>query len=180
MKPVLSHPLRLTDLPRTKPVHVRLVPDEGQLEALSDRLDVDVLRKVRLEGDLAALGKTDWLFQGQLGATIVQPCRVTTHPVTTRVDETLLRTYSATYETPEGEEAEMPEDDSIEPLPGVLDMGDVLEEALALVIPDFPRAEGADEIDLSVAPPGAEPIDDDKIKPFAALASLKARMDKDD
>lgn len=177
MKPILSHPLRLTDLPQRKVTRLRLVPDEGQLEALADRLDVDVLRKVRLEVALAPGPGRDWTLTGHLGATVVQPCRVTTEPVTTRIEDAVARRYTPDLEDPEGEEVEMPEDDSVERLPDILDLGDVLEEALALAIPAFPRADGAEDIDLSAAPPGVEPLSDEAAKPFAALAALKAKME---
>ena len=45
------------------------------------------------------------------------------------------------------------------------------------MIPEFPRAEGAEDIDLTVQPPGAEPLSDEAVKPFAGLAALKARME---
>ena len=176
MKPVLSRPLRLADLPQRNATPVRLVPDEGELEALADRLDLDGLRKVKMEGTLRPEG-ADWLLEAMLGATMVQPCRVTTDPVTTRVDEVIRRRYTADPPAPEGDETAMPEDDTVEPLPAVLDVGAVLEEALSLAVPAYPRAAGAEEIDLAAAPPGAAPLDDDAVRPFAGLAALRARMD---
>ncbi|WP_308914812.1 DUF177 domain-containing protein [Jannaschia sp. LMIT008] len=176
MKPILSHPMRLSDLPRRKPVAFRLIPDEGGLESLSDRLGVDALRKVRFEGAIHPQGKSDWVLKATLGATVVQPCRVTTDPVVTRIDEEVARTYAADYVEPAGDDVEMPEDDGLEPLPATLDVGAVLEEALALAIPAFPRAPAADEIDVAAVPPGADPIDDDTVKPFAGLAALRDRM----
>ncbi|MGB3556402.1 MAG: DUF177 domain-containing protein [Jannaschia sp.] len=181
MKPVLSHPLRLADLPQRKPTPVRLVPDQGQLEALADRLDVDEFRKVRLDGTLTPGPGRDWTFAGHLGATAVQPCRVTTDPVTTRIEEDVTRRYASDYVVPDEEEVEMEADENIEPLPAILNLGDLLEEVLALAIPAFPRVEGAEDIDLNAAPPGAAPLEtDEKVKPFAALAALKARMEGKD
>lgn len=179
MKPILSHPIRFADLPQRKPTQVRLVPDEGQLEDLADRLSVDLFRKVRLDVELQPGPGRDWTLTGKLGATVVQPCRVTVEPVTTRIEETVERRYTPDMTTPEGEEVEM-DDDTLEPLPAILDLGDVLEEALALAIPEFPRAEGADEIDMTAAPKGAAPLTDDAVKPFAGLAALKAKMEGDD
>ena len=180
MKPILSHLLRLADLPQRKPTHVRLVPDAGQLEALSDRLGVDALRKLRFEATLTPGPGRDWTLEGTLGATVVQPCRVTTDPVTTRLEEVVSRRYSADFDPAaalvENEETEM-DDETLEALPAVLDMGDVLEEVLALAIPAFPRAPGAEDLDLSVAPPGAEPLTDESVKPFAGLAALRAKLD---
>lgn len=181
MKPVLHHPIRLSDLSQRKSTAVRLVPDAGQLEALADRLGVDALRKVRLDAELVPGPGRDWTLSGHLGATIVQPCRVTTEPVTTRIDESVARRYVADWAEPEAEEIEMPEDDATEPLPETLDLGLVLEEALALSIPPFPRAENAEEIDLTAAPPGATPFaEDERVKPFAGLAAFRARMTDED
>jgi len=176
MKPILSHPVRFADLPQRKSTHVRLVPDEGQLEDLADRLSVDMFRKVRLDLELSPGPGRDWTLTGKLGATVIQPCRVTTEPVTTRIEEPLERRYTPDLTTPEGEEVEM-DDDTLDPLPAVLDLGDVLEEALALAIPEFPRAEGAEDLDMTAAPDGVEPLTDDAVKPFAGLAALKAQMD---
>ena len=178
MKPVHSHPIRLSDLGRRKATTARLVPDDGELEALADRLGVDALRKVRLEVELSPGPGRDWRLTGRLGATVVQPCRVTTEPVTTRIEEEVERRYVADWAEPEDDEIEMPEDDTVEPLPDTLELGAVLEEALTLAIPPFPRAEGAGEIDLTAAPPGAAPLDaDGAAKPFATLAALRARME---
>ena len=79
-----------------------------------------------------------------------------------------MRRYTPDVTTPEGEEVEM-DDDTLEPLPAVLDLGDVLEEVLALAIPEFPRADGADEIDLTAAPEGAEPLTDEASSPSRGL-----------
>ena len=176
MKPILSHPVRLADLPQRKVTHVRLSPDEGQLEDLADRLNVDLFRKVRLDLQLSPGPGRDWTLTGKLGATVVQPCRVTTDPVTTRIEEDVTRRYTPDLTTPEGEEVEM-DDDTLEELPAILDLGSVLEEALALGIPEFPRAPSADEIDLTATPPGAEPLTDDAVKPFAGLAALRAKLE---
>ncbi len=182
MKPVLSHPLRLSDLPRRKTTRFNLVPDAGQLEALADRMNVDAVKKVRLEVALTAGQGNDWLLEGHLGATVIQPCRVTTDPVTTRIEEDVRRLFTNDLPEPSGEEMEMPEDDGVEPLPTLLDLGDILEEVLILSIPAYPRAEGAEDLDLSAAPPGVEPLSDEAMKPFAGLAALKDKLEggKDD
>lgn len=177
MKPILSHPLRLADLPQRKATAVRLVPDAGRLEALADRFDVDALRKVRFDVELSPGPGSDWTLAGRLGATVVQPCRVTTDPVTTRIDEPVARRYVAGYVEPEADEAEMSDDDATEALPTTLDLGQLMEETLWLAIPRFPRADGADQIDLTAAPSGAAPLTDEVVRPFSGLAALRARME---
>ena len=72
----------------------------------------------------------------------------------------------------------MPEDDEAEPLPAVLDLSEVMQEALALALPAFPRAEGVELGEAVYTEPGAEPMTEEKVKPFAGLAALKKRMEE--
>jgi uncharacterized metal-binding protein YceD (DUF177 family) len=71
----------------------------------------------------------------------------------------------------------MPEDDSTEPLPEIIDLTEVLREALALALPLYPRAPGAELGEAVFAAPGAAPIRDADLRPFAALASLVRKED---
>lgn len=178
MTPVLSQPRPVADLPTRAPTAIALVPDADQLSVLADRLGLVDLRKVRLAGVLRSEGP-DWVIEARLGATMVQPCRVTAEPVTTRIDEPVLRRFAADMPLPAGDDDEMPEDDTVEPLGAVIDPGAVLEEALSLAVPPFPRAPDAEALDLTAAPPGAAPLTDEARRPFAGLAALRARMDGD-
>jgi uncharacterized metal-binding protein YceD (DUF177 family) len=109
---------------------------------------------------------------------VVQPCVVTLAPVTTRIEEDVERRFLADPPPmPEGE-VEMPGDESAEPLPDVIDLGAVLAEALALALPDYPRAEGAALEEAQFAAPGTRPMSDDDAKPFAGLAGLRDDLDK--
>jgi uncharacterized metal-binding protein YceD (DUF177 family) len=133
------------------------------------------VRKLRFEGTLHPEGRADWRLEADLGATVVQTCVVTLEPVTSRIDEAVMRRYAAEVDQPEGAgEYEMPEDDTLEPLPAVLDLGAVMAEALALALPPFPRARGADLGEAVFAPPGVQAMRDDDALPFAGLrAALK-------
>jgi uncharacterized metal-binding protein YceD (DUF177 family) len=94
--------------------------------------------------------------------------------VTTRIDEAVERRFLAHWSEPEpGSETEMPEDDSVEPLGAEIDPVAVMEEALAMALPDYPRAEDAELGDAVFSEPGAEPLTDEAAHPFAALAKLK-------
>ncbi|WP_342748693.1 DUF177 domain-containing protein [Litoreibacter ponti] len=170
--------LRLADLPSRVPTPISHIPNADALAALAEALDISAVRKLRLEGVLKPMGKTDWRLEARLGATVVQPCVVTLEPVTTRIEEPLERNYLADYEPPTEAELEMDGDDISEALPATLDLSEVAAEALALALPPFPRAEGAELGQRDFAPPGAEPLDDDAVKPFAGLAELKAKMER--
>lgn len=167
----LTLPLRVADLPARKPTRFEIVPDEAQLALLAAELGLSQLRKLRFKGELRPRGKRDWDLAADLGATVVQACIVTLDPVTTRIEEAVLRRYTAGLTPPTGEEVEMPEDDTEEPLPEVIDPGAVMAEALALALPLYPRAEGA-QADIQVAPPGAEPLTEAAMRPFAGLDKL--------
>ena len=86
------------------------------------------------------------------------------------------RRYLADMKVPEGDEVEMPEDDTSEPLPEVIDLSEVAAEALALALPEYPRAPGAELGEAVHAAPGVAPLTDAALKPFAGLASLAERL----
>ncbi|MCT4682920.1 MAG: DUF177 domain-containing protein [Roseicyclus sp.] len=169
-------PLALARLSRAADRPISVTPDAQTRARLADELGLDALRKLRLEGRLIPTGKRDWRLEAVLGATVVQPCVVTAAPVTTRIDEPLTRRYLADMPEPEGDEVEMPEDDSAEPLPDTLDLLAVMTEALALALPPYPRAEGAELGAAVFAPPGVAPMTDEDAKPLAGLAALRDRL----
>ena len=116
---------------------------------------------------------------GQLGATVVQPCVVTLAPVVTRIEEPVGRSFVAGWEPPQGDEVELPEDVDTEPLGTAIDLGAIMVEALALALPAWPRAEGADLDEAVFTEPGKAPMTDDDAKPFAGLAALRDKLSKD-
>jgi uncharacterized metal-binding protein YceD (DUF177 family) len=168
--------LPLPRLPRGSETPVALEPDAPTRNALAEEMGLLGLRKLRLRGRLIPEGAHDWRLEATMGATVVQACVVTAARVTTRLDEPVSRRYLATMPEPEGGEVEMPEDDTAEPLPPVLDLEVVLSEALALALPLYPRAEGADLGTAQFAPPGVAPMTDADAKPLAGLAALRDRM----
>jgi uncharacterized metal-binding protein YceD (DUF177 family) len=139
-------------------------------------MDLLALRKLSFTGDLAASGSADWQMTGRLGATVVQPCSVTLAPVTTRIDAAVSRLYQPVFVAVDAPEAEMPEDDTLEPLGAWIDPGEVMREALALHLPEYPRADGAELGEMTVAEAGVTPLRNDDLKPFAGLAELRAQM----
>ena len=169
--------LRLTDSARRRETPFEFVPDAEARAALARRLDVPGIRKLRLTGTLTPRGKADWDLDAELGATVIQDCVVTLTPVTTRIDEPVTRRFRADPGLPDGPgEVEMPEDDTIEPLPDTLDLSDVAAEALALALPEWPRAEGVEMGPANFAGPGIRPMTDEDARPFAGLAALKGAL----
>jgi uncharacterized metal-binding protein YceD (DUF177 family) len=174
----------VADLPKNRETAFDLSPDAEARRAVAEALGLDAVKKLRLTGTLAPLGRTDWRLEARLGATVVQPCVVTLQPVTTRIDADVERTYladAAGLDAAEaGDEAEMPEDVTLEPLPPVIDLARVMEEALALEVPDYPRAPGAELEGAQVTAPGAAPMTDEDARPFAALKGLRDKLSDGD
>lgn len=174
--PDATRPLPTGALSRRRNHGFVLRPETAALAAMAGELGALSLRKVRLEGVLIPEGQEDWRLEATLGATAVQPCVVTASPVTTRIDQPVLRRFLADMPAPAPGEIESPEDDSIEPLGASIDLMAVLHESLALALPDYPRAtsapaDAAEEPEVEDAPPApARP------NPFAVLATLRGNM----
>ena len=170
--PVYSHLLRLADLPVRKPTRFSLAPGSDARSALAEAFGITAVSALTFKGELRAGGNKDWQLTAELDAEVEQPCVVTLAPVVTDIHEPVLRRYVADLPPPEAEETEMPEDDSIEPLPETIDLGAVMAEALALALPLYPRSRGA-RLDQPVfCQPGVAPLTDEALRPFADLADI--------
>lgn len=167
--------LRLGDL-GGRPRDVTFAPDEAARARLAEALGIEAVRSLRLAGRLEPEGRTDWRLAARLEAVAVQACVVTLEPVETVIDEPVERLYVEGFVEPEATEAEMP-DETREPLPAAIDLAVVAQEALALALPPFPRAPGAELGEAVFAEPGVEPLTDEAARPFAGLAALRGRME---
>jgi uncharacterized metal-binding protein YceD (DUF177 family) len=165
--------IRMSDLKHRQPTSVTVEPDAAGRQAVAQDLGIVGVKKLRLTGTLTPLGKRDWQLDATLGATVVQDCIITLAPVTTRIEEPVIRRYLADMAAPGPGEVEMPEDDTAEALPVDLDLAAVMIEALALALPPYPRAPGAEIGEMTVTEPGAVPLSSDTVKPFASLAALR-------
>ena len=168
--------LRVAELSQNAQTPFSLRPDADSLRKIAEELDLSALRKLSFEGRLKALGRSDWQLESRLGATVVQPCVVTLEPVQTRIDVDVTRLFVQDYEEPEETEVEMAEDDRTEPLGAWIDPAVVMIEALALEIPEYPRADGAELGQAVYTKPGEAPMTDEDARPFAGLANLKDQL----
>ncbi|MFN4159428.1 MAG: YceD family protein [Gemmobacter sp.] len=171
-----SHAWPLRQLPARKALHFDLVADDATRARIAAALGLIDLRALRLKGEIRPEGRNDLVLEGWLTAHAVQPCAVTLAPVHANIAEAVRRRFVADWQEPTGDEVELPEDTDSEPLPEVIDGGHVAVEALALALPLYPRAPGADLGEASFAPPGTAPLHDQDLRPFAGLAALKDRM----
>ena len=174
-----NHTFRVATLPARKPQRFRLTPSAKDRATLAKELDITAIAALTFEGEIRAEGREDYRLDGRLKGTVEQPCVVTLAPVVTKIDTPVRRRYSASYVAPTGEEAEMPEDDTLEPIPEVIDLRDIAAEELALALPDWPRAPGAELGEAVFAAPEAAPLRDADLRPFAGLQALKDKLEKD-
>lgn len=183
-QPSADHILTPAGLSRRKQTQFAIHPDAEALADLASELDVTSLRKLAFTGTLQPLGKADWQLTADLGVTAVQPCTITLEPVTTRIQTPVVRRFVDQLPLPgEGSEEEdefggtaMLDDETLEPLGKQIDLWAVLLEALALALPDYPRAAGAEIGQISLTEPGKTAMTDADTKPFAGLAALKGKL----
>lgn len=124
---------------------------------------------------------------GTVRAQAQQACVVTLTPVQTTISEDISRGFIPRAHLPDYEpnaEYELADDpeigDAPEPLDEMIDLGEIAAETLALALPVWPRAADAALEKTTAAPPGADPIREADIKPFAALAALRKNSDEDE
>lgn len=165
---------RVAQLNPHRPIPVDIRPDDGLLRQLAQELDVTRIESLRLDGRLSAQGDQDWMFTGHVSGVVIQPCVVTLEDVVTSIEEDIRRIWVHDYQHPQDDEMEMG-DEEVDPLGAVIDMGDVLSEALSLALPQYPRLEAVPEPD---AAPQEASGDEGKRKPFADLATLLQKRDK--
>jgi len=148
--------------------------------SLAGELDLLALKKPSLKGTLTPDGSDDWLLKARFGATVQQACVITLAPVTTRIDDTVERLFVRALpdfgDLEEDAEVEMPDDERVEALGNTIELVDVFREALALALPPYPRAEGAELEEAVFTEEGKEALTDKDTKPFAGLAALKAKL----
>ncbi len=171
--------LQLSRLNRASDTDFALDPDAGARAKIAQDLGIRSVRKLRLHGRLRAEERYDWQLNAKLGATVVQECVVTLEPVTTRIDVDVTRSYRTDLPEPEGDDWEMPEDDTVEDLPQHLNLTNLMVEALALALPDYPRAPGVELGEAVFTAPGVAPMTDEDAKPLAGLAALRDKLQED-
>lgn len=170
--PSFAHRLRVAHLNPRAPNPIDLKPDAAARKAIAAGLDLPGLPVLRFTGEVVARGNDAWVLTCRLTARVVQPCVVTMEPVETPISEEVRRIFTPHMAAPTEEEIEMP-DDEMEPLGQFIDAGAVMIEALALALPLYPRAEGAEP--FGTGTDDASGDDDDRRKPFAGLGDLLNR-----
>jgi uncharacterized metal-binding protein YceD (DUF177 family) len=174
----ISLPFPVRGLPTRKAQRFDLKTTVESRALLAALLGITAVHSLRFKGEIRPLGRNDFELIADLQAQIEQPCTVSLQPVLTDITETVTRRYLSDLPEPEADEMEVPEDDTTEPLPDVIDAGAVAAEALALALPAYPRAPGQELGTAVFGPEGQAPLTDEAIRPFAGLAGLAAKLGK--
>lgn len=161
---------RVAQLNPRQPTSFALTPDADARAVIAAELGLTSLPALRFAGEIRPAASDAWQVTGKLTAKVVQPCVVTLAPVKTALAQDVQRIFSPHTKTPEGEDVEMP-DDETEPLGQFIDIEAIMTEELTLALPLYPRAEGAE----LPAPDDAD--DPTNRKPFAGLADLLKNRD---
>lgn len=163
-------------------VEETLSATEEECAALAARFRIPAVN--RLEGRLRVRRPSSRgpivRIEGELSAEVVQTCVVTLEPVTQRVAESFVHLFTEAAGPPQ-REVVVPvgeEEDTPEPLEGgVIDLGEVLAEQLALALDPYPRAPDAVFAGASFGADEAHEEEDERAEesPFAALDRLKTK-----
>lgn len=166
------HAYRVADLPTKRQTRFAYRPDANERSEIAKALGLQGLKKLSFTGEISPLGRRDWRLTAKLGASITQGCVVTLEPVNTRIDAEITREFHKELGEPTGDEFEMPEDDTVEELGDFIDPYLIMQESLAIEMPDYPRSPTAEAANTIVTEPGKAAMTDDDAKPFAVLADL--------
>lgn len=187
--PPFRRPIDARRLAQGRPIEIAEAADAAERAAVARALDLMALEALEIRGALAPAERRGWRFDGELRAELAQRCVATSEPAPASVIEPIVRVW-----LPEAKIGREPlvddavivhppgsaDDDEPEPLEAGVDLGAVAVEALALALDPYPHAPGVEPVEAAAAPPGVEPLRDEDLKPFAALAKLKRKSTDDD
>ncbi|MEM6623390.1 MAG: YceD family protein [Pseudomonadota bacterium] len=180
--PRLDGVVNTVRLARNEPHSFDVAAKPEDCSAAARFLGIRSLDGLRLKGKLVPLADDVWRAEGRLTAVAVQDCVVTLEPVEQKIDEQVRRLYLPEDGDDEGGlptgeiDLDMEQDDDPDTYATEIDLGALALEAVALALDSYPRADGAALTSSQAAPPGAEPLTDDALKPFAKLEALRAKM----
>lgn len=172
----------------SRPVQVDLLPakisrqtisaEPSECVAVARRLAIVEVKSLVAKISLEPLGRTGLIrVNGKLTAEVVQNCVVSLVPISASIEDEFELTFGPPEAAlDESEEIEVSWDSQDPPDPiidGIIDLGEVVVEHLALALDLFPRAPEA----AFVPPPELEDIPEVKVNPFAVLANLRRKKD---
>lgn len=176
----LARPIPVRRLSRRQDTPFAIEADAAERAALTRFLGVEGVGRLSFEGKLSPAGEEGWQVEGRLVAELEQTCVVTLEPVETRHDAALERLYLPADRFVAESEVTVAHDEADEPDPfsHAIDPAALALESLVLMLDPYPRREGAELGQATFAEPGARPLEDEELRPFAGLEELKRRLAK--
>lgn len=180
--PPFARPIPVRSLSRKRALPLDVAPEPDEKPAIARFLGLEALRSLRFRGELAPSGGECWRIEGRLTAEVVQSCVVTLAPVVRNIEEPIAREFvpQESWTVPADLDLDPEAEDDPDPFDAVIDPGALALESLALALDPYPRAPGVPPGRFEAVPPGAKPLEDAELKPFAKLAVLKDKLGKGD
>lgn len=174
--PIISHPLRITEVPAQGRKLV-IEADADARAALARSLDIPSVNAFRAEFSINVDASDRVVVQGRIQADVTRTCVVTLDEISEKIDEAVATEFVPESGTGHDEQdAEIvvdPEMGDVEVYTdGMIDLGVLATEHLALGLDPYPR-----KADAAFA--GREEMSDAEASPFAALAALRSSERKD-
>ena len=173
--------VRFSEINQSKPFEFNLTLSNQKASELVERLDLLRIKKISFMGKLYPLSLNEWSLKAELRATVKQKCVISFKPVQTIVHETINRTFSpstiqnASQADDDGTSPVL-FDDTLQEFNNEIDLAEIIFEELILVLPLYPKLEGAELGPYSVTEPGAKPLNEEDLKPFAQLSELRDKL----
>ena len=173
--------VRFSEINQSKPFDFHLMLSNQKVAELVKRLDLLSIKKVSLVGILSPLSINEWSLKAELRATVKQKCVISFKPVQTIVHETINRTFSPSAiqnasEVDDDGTSPVIFDDTLHEFNDEIDLAEIIFEELTLLLPLYPKLKGAKLGPYSVTEPGAMPLNEENLKPFAQLSELKDKL----
>lgn len=166
-----------------KDERVTVAPDAKALAAIAETYELEAIHDLTAEFILKPYRKAGLRVVGPIRANVSQKCVVSLEPFDSTLEVDVDRTFEPVSSRPRkirdlNEDGEIEIDlESLDPpdviVDGVLDLGAVICEELALSLDPFPRRPGAEFEDGDGEDDIEEDAPEEKPSPFAALQALK-------
>ena len=168
----LPRPFDIVSLPESGRA-IEIGANSAERDAIARRLGLLQLREFAVTGRLSPERRgRSAVFEARLQARVIQECIVTGEPVEAAIDEEwrVRLLTEAAADTRTEVEIEADEDDVEIAEAGIVDLGDICVQYLALALDPYPRAPGA----ADVVPLESDANDGSSAQnPFAVLKKLK-------
>jgi len=145
-----------------------------ELSDLGDLMQVTKISRFSFSGNILQTSSKKYKLSSTLKGSLIQKCVITSNPVKTILDTTIKRYYISAKSNcvPFDTESNVAFSE-LEFIENELDIGDIIIEALALAIPDYPKKQNVKFNGVTITENGLEPLDKIVNNPFSSLEKLK-------